>query len=232
MPGRDKVRAGQKIAPRAAFWNQVVDLVERDKVQQLGRGGRPRPPKPLAPNCLKVKNSSGGNLVAGSVIQVADYLPAAIDKAALWFDAITPSNAGAVHAILRLALPENEFGEAQFLGACIAKVNVNDVEHTCCLVKASQAELESSPIGPHRLIHAPGTGSQLCVVILGGGILGAHCVCDEESGIAQDATGTITIGGKSVEAENHSGITLEDEKRGWAYIESGKVFVWGMECSS
>jgi hypothetical protein len=224
-----RIKSGTKFKPSAKAWNAMAASAERSEESLRGFGSESLPITRLGER-VTIKNVSGGDLGVGRVVQLGLYLPGSPTNEHLWFEASTPASAAAVHAVLREPVADTQFGEAQLLGACVARVNVGDVDHTCCLVTAA-TELTSSPIGPHRLIHAPGTSSQLCVVILGGGIMVAHGVCAEAAGIDQDATGTITIGGKSVEAENHTGLTIADTVRVRAYIESGEVFAEALECS-
>jgi hypothetical protein len=227
MRGLQRIAAGTKFRPSERTWNAMAAAAERTQV--LERGPRAGSLPLVYPgDRIIVRNTSAGNWAPGSVVEVSDFLCGQVENEKLWFDAVEVADLGAVHAILRDGILQNDFGEAQLLGVVRAKVNVNDVNHPACLAKASQTELESAAIGPHRLIHAPGTGSQLCVVILGGGILEEHGSANED--IAQDASGDITIGSFTIEAENYGGVILQTDGRCRVYIRRGRVYCIPLEC--
>jgi hypothetical protein len=163
----DKVTSGDVIEPRAGLWNDMVDAANAHKRQRLGLARKPRPPKITPPDRVKVKNVSGENLAAGSVVQLGEFLLDEVTNDFLWFEADKPSSLTATHAILRKSLPNDEIGEAQIIGTVVARVNVNDENHQYAKVVVDEAELDSTDeAGPIRILFAPGTGSQSCAVLI------------------------------------------------------------------
>lgn len=229
----DKIRPGQPVnsALSARVWNKMVDATEWVDRNRMKLGSTPAAMQ-ARPVTVDVRNGSGGDWAAGSVVQLGALIldDEYVEKGFFWFAADDPDDAGAVHAILPKAIKSGKIGEAQLLGVCVARVNVNDVTHPACLIEASATELESAAVGPVRLLYAPDTGSQLCVVLLGEGIMEEHGTADES--IAQDATGTISIGSLEIEAENHTGVTIEEGARVRVYVLRGVVYVEPLECST
>jgi hypothetical protein len=163
----DKVTTGDIIEPRAGLWNDMVDAANAHKRQRLGLARKPRPPKITPPDRVKVKNVSGENLAAGSVVQLGEFLLDEVTNDFLWFEADKPTSLTATHAILRKALPNDEIGEAQIIGTVVARVNVNDENHEYAKVVIDETELASTDeAGPIRILFAPGTGSQSCAVLI------------------------------------------------------------------
>jgi hypothetical protein len=163
----DKVASGDIIEPRAGLWNDMVDAASAHKRQRLGLARRPRPPKITPPDRVKVQNNTGGNLAAGSVVELGDFLLSDEVNGYLWLEGDTPSDLDGVHVILRQAVPNDDFGEAQIIGTVVARVNVNHPGHEYAEVVASQTALNSTDdVTPFRILHAPGTGSQDCVVLI------------------------------------------------------------------
>jgi hypothetical protein len=119
------------------------------------------------PDRVKLQNKTGGNLAAASVVELGDFLLAEEVNGYLWLEGDTPGDLDGVHVILRRAVPNDDFGEAQIIGTVVARVNVNDSDHKYAEVMVSQAALNSTDdVTPFRILHALGTGSQDCVVLI------------------------------------------------------------------
>lgn len=184
MRGLQRIAAGQKFRPSERTWNAMAASAERSQGLDRGPRGDSLPLVYLGDRVI-VRNTTEGNWAAGTVVELSDFLPALVENEKLWFDAIEVTDLGAVHAILRDGILQNDFGEAQLVGAVRAKVNVNDAGHEYAYVKPTATELESAPIGPIRLLHVPGTGSQLCVVLLPAadeGVLTGELTADLDQG--------------------------------------------------
>lgn len=170
----DKAQGSRPVTPMPQLWNRVVDSMTRHEQQlRLGKG---KPPKPFAidKNIVKCKNNVGTNLTRGSVVDVGDYLLTGLssyEPATLWFNGDEP--AGGHYAVFRGDVPDDEYGDAQLTGVCIARVDVVDEDHTFAVPTDGETYFTSAAEGEIQILDkaSSGTGVKECVVVLrcGGG---------------------------------------------------------------
>jgi len=169
----DKAAQGQGYPPAslksAAFVNHLVDIVEAHKYG----AERPGPTKAghFSSDRIKLRNSSGGNLARGSVLQLGELLLDQMDPLNLWFDADTVAEpVEQRYAILVEPIPSEKIGVAQVSGVCIARVNVINEDHRFAVPVAGQTYLNSAESGPIELLSPPdGETEQEMIVRIGVG---------------------------------------------------------------
>jgi hypothetical protein len=120
-------------------------------------------------NIVKVKNSSGTDLVAGQILEFNNLLftDLAGDIPLLWYNGIEPvGNSGC--GVLMQPIPNGEMGEAIIAGAWGARVNVTNTNHRWARVQAGEHDLQSAFSGPIFIDFKPsGTGLKLCGIRIG-----------------------------------------------------------------
>jgi len=187
---------------------------------------------------IKLKNSTGGALTRGSVLEIGDYIPTTYNRSHRWFDGTTPSSPKVATAILAEPATSNKVAIAKITGVIEARVNVTDEDHGFASITASSNVLTSQSNGTIRILHKPsGTGELMCWVLLPSQsrtILKAKTV----SGIGTRSSATVNIwrngsvtspletvtahldwcdGGQGIGADKEIIIALDDEGR-WMVI--------------
>lgn len=121
-----------------------------------------------------VKNNTGADRERGDVVGLNGVVIDSGDNAEEYqnrvvYSGIEPASPAhdTKYAILQQPTPTTISMPAMISGVTLAKVNVTDVGHEFCKLVNAKYELESADNGSARLLHAPGTGTQLCWVRLG-----------------------------------------------------------------
>lgn len=195
----DRVSSGTPIreAPttQAAWINAVSESAEYYQQQiRLGKG-----PNAVAGSLqpVKVRNTTGGDLLRGSVVELGDELLDAKDPRNLWFEGNTYSDG--VLAILCQAAPDEKIVPAKLVGPVVALVNVTSTSHTHAAPASSETVLQSGTEGIAQILSSlDETGEQECIVLIGAGGSGGGStartgrIYEDLDGAAVDATGKFT----------------------------------------
>lgn len=163
----DFATPGQPFKPKAATWNQMVQagqwyarqrrLGEPGAIGQVG----------VHPHLVKVQNITGGNVVAGEVLTIGDFLLAEVTRNEPWFEADTFATGDLALCVLREDLRDDEIGVAQVGGVCRAIIDINSTSDEYAAPVNGDLRLESVDYSPIRILHAPNsTGDQDCIVYL------------------------------------------------------------------
>lgn len=166
----ERVSTGQRWKPpRAADQNAIIEATEYYQQQiRLGQGGG-GVPDIFPSDLIRLKNSSGGDIVAGRVLEVGASLLTTLDRHHLWLDGVTPTPDGLDSIAIALRpMPSTAIDWCQTSGNCLARVNVNHVQHKYADVDASSTLLQSKWHGRCEILKPPGsTGEQDLVVRIG-----------------------------------------------------------------
>lgn len=158
----DKVHPGQEFTPpRAPTWNALVDMLQdfRRLKQQLEHERRREQPVP--PNCVKVKNSTGGQLRLGEIVELQTKLLTDVARHFPWFDANVPDETKPF-AICIEPIPAGQIGLAQIAGRCPALINVQATTDLWAFVESGQDRLKSDRFwGDVRLLYPPPATGEL-----------------------------------------------------------------------
>lgn len=161
----DRVSPGQPIPRSAVLWNNIIesanDYARRSRLGEAG--GSVSLPNPT--DVVKIKNSTGGHIRAGEVLEITGFLLGNVRRTELWFDGDTPD---ATHpfAIALQDIPSTAIDRAQVSGVCVALVNVTDAAHGYAYVEDAEKVAQSAVTGPLRILHKPtGTGEKICAVL-------------------------------------------------------------------
>ena len=137
------------------------DYAQRKRLGEAG--GSLSLPNPT--DTIKIKNSSGGHVRLGEVLEITGFLLGYVRRTELWFDGDTPD---ATHpfAIALQDIPSTSIDRAQVSGVCVALVNVTDAAHGYAYVEDTEIVAQSAVTGPLRILHKPsGTGEKRCAVL-------------------------------------------------------------------
>ncbi len=145
----DAMEAGQWFAKQKALGaSPAVDLRQRSPV--------------------RVKNTTGGTLSAGSVVELSPSSLTALDRNHLWFNGASRSGAHPPFAVLLESCPYNDYGEAVTCGEVLALVDVQDTDNTHGRFTSGGTTFKGCFGGPVELLTKPtSTGSQLLPVRIG-----------------------------------------------------------------
>lgn len=120
---------------------------------------------------VQVKNSTGGDLVRGRVVQLTDYLLTDVTAKRHWYDSQTYSSGSTNQiAIYTTAAPSGIIKPARILGKCTAIVNVTDTGHRFAEPSNGSTALVSVASGSIPILSGnkiSGTGNQELTVLLG-----------------------------------------------------------------
>lgn len=230
----DKVAPGQPIPRSAALWNNIIGSANEYAAQQLGQPGAGVDPVNIPTDVVKIKNSSGGHIRLGEVLEISGFLLTGAVRGSLWFDGDEPDG-DRPFAIATQDIPSGSIDRAQVSGVCVALVNVTDAGHGYASVAASNAVLQSSETGPIQILFKPtGTGEKICAVLFmsGGGGDGLHW-------IEFELTEALATSDASADAEVVSGygvglpdaetaVTVLNLTEGAAYMFEGASGVHGL----
>lgn len=210
----DKVSAGQKLSAsplrKASVINDVMDTIAFVKQQQMGGGGDMiRGIRHT--DIVKIRNDSGGDLVAGRVLQLGGYLYDEMNRRNILFEADTPEDEERF-AILGEPIKSGEIGIAHVSGVCIAVVNVTDIEHTRATPENGETVLKSGGGGPIRILsELEETGEQEVAVLIDfAGPSLAPFTLTEDIGATTSGEASATILEWDFTTTKHSGETVLD----------------------
>lgn len=221
----EKVSPGQRAAStplrKAAFINDTIDAVNYFKERRLGEPSQVLYGQ-ISTDIIKVQNDTGGDLSAGSVIQLGDYLLDQLDRRNIWFSGDTPADEERI-AILGVPIASKKIGIAHVSGVCVATVNVTNTNHTRATAKSSSDVLHSGISGQFRILSSiDSTGEQDVVVLFEStGIAIYRYTLTEDMGATtpQQASCTIyTIDGNDV-TEHATDETVYDP---WPVFDGGE----------
>lgn len=164
-----KVKPGDPAEFPAAAYNAFVDAaIDYRARRRLGSGGDDRGVT-IPTDLVKVRNSSGSDLAAGSILELGDPI-VDVERGFLWFDGDLPSSPEKTVGVLLRPCPDGEIEYCQVSGVAIARVNMLASGDYLCGPDSGSAVLESGVAGMFRIIHAPtGTGEKTCVIKLDDG---------------------------------------------------------------
>src|SRR5690349_10643516 len=105
----DKVSPGQKVGkPSASLRNTSIDISKHWNIAGPWNNNKQGNRTPKNFSKVQVKNSTGGNLARGSVVEFGDFLLAEIETPYLWFDGVTPDTTRVGWGILERPIPNGE----------------------------------------------------------------------------------------------------------------------------
>lgn len=167
-----KVTAGDAAnAPSAQTHNHKVDIINH--WTKVGRWRAPPPPKniPRPHDRAKVRNSTGGNLRRGEVVEFTDFEFTQIKPDALWFTGDTPDLTNVGWGVTLNPIVDGEIGECLVLGICIAYVKIENEDHEYAAREDGETVLKSqAAVGPVKILYKPTGGTppeeRECVVQL------------------------------------------------------------------
>ena len=235
--------AGELFRVRAKTWNEILDAKDdvnrgkkRQRVQDLGAA-------PLSSDQILLLNDSGGNVAQGSVLQITDEPLTSYEtqfgKGFRWLTGDTPDidHTGSL-AVCLFDHPDGKYFPAQVTGVCPALVYINSTSHRHAILDDNATTLDSSVIGPFRILNVPsGTGSKMSLVALSGGRM--ECVGKADSAITSGSTGTVSVWQGATLADTTLNITgclnrtgVDIDSGAWVRVTliDWTYFVEGWEC--
>lgn len=178
MPDIKKVSAGAPLGSlpsmSAGWLNSVSDMLAwYHRMKATGDSGGSGEGLADSSGIVSVKNSTGGDLVRGHVVQLGDYLLTDVSHRRHWYDGTTYDAADTSKiAIYTTACPNGIIKPARLLGKCTAVVNVSDTGHRFAEASNGSTVLASAASGDIAILSGnkiSGTGEQELTVLLGGG---------------------------------------------------------------
>lgn len=170
-----RLNPGDPLKKLAIGHDRVFEAGEHHRTRLGIRSPAQAKGKPFTrdPSSVKVKNSTGGDLPPGSVLQLGDYLLGTdyrFQDRYIWLDGDVPTDPGASerYCILKRSLPSGDIGDAFVSGCCVARIEVGDTAHKFATPVDGETDLASSTSGPIEILsELAGTGSQHAYVRLG-----------------------------------------------------------------
>lgn len=159
-------------AVSAGWLNAVSDAANYYHSQVAGGDSRtPQRSLPVSGTIVKIKNSTGVDLLRGHVVQLGDYELTDFDFRKLWFDADLVADPLDLRiGLVRQAIKSGDYGPCQMLGVSTALVDVDQTSHTHAKAEDGEKVLASSTSGPLTILSPiTTTGEQEVAVLLGGG---------------------------------------------------------------
>ena len=193
--------SGQRFAPPPAnLWDNMQAAGQAYGDDRLGKP-RPGDSLPRPTDVIKIKNSSGGNLVRGDVLEIDDFLLGELAAEFIWFDGVTPTAQENAYAILLTDLPNGEIGRAQVSGVCLAMLTSNDATKHFASSVASSSKLDVSDGGFARILARKQVASQWWAVVNLGGY----------SAIYKKRAITFSLDEELTTSMNEADATIEEE---------------------
>lgn len=184
--------------PSAADWNNMVDAGR--EFGERRRNSSTTEPRPLwlPRDCVKVKNSSGGNLAAGKVLEIGSALVTTVGRTPdEWvFDGQEPDeDYDKLYGVLLRDVPNNGIDWIQVAGVAYASVAVNHVQHQYCDVSNATATLQSKWHGTAKILwkSTGSTGTQTCLIQLGVPFWGPINGIVQSGGITAGSSGNVQV---------------------------------------
>jgi len=154
--------------PPANVWNNMIDAGNAYALSKLDSPGGP-PTRPRATDIIKIQNTSGAARRTGEILKIEGKALDTITAEHIWLIGVETTE-DCYFGILRKPVADDGIEQLQVSGACLALVDIADVEHTKAKVAVGSYVLESSDSGPLEILYAPETtGEQTCVVRFAGG---------------------------------------------------------------
>jgi hypothetical protein len=214
--------------PKAEIWNSMIDAGNAFRNGQLSNGVPDRT-RPRHTDIIKVKNNSGADRARGEILAFTNKAITDLSDEHIWLlgSAITECD---YFGILKEPIANQDIGDCQVSGCCLATIDVVVASHTRAKVVAGQYLLESSSDGPIDILYKPtGTGELECVVRFGSGIqmrLGRT----GSGGLSISSAGTVTL-----YDESSGGFTLgSNTVQAWAFptaiVGVSDVAIWKVGC--
>lgn len=154
----ERVNAGDRLAIRAADWNELArtaDFVEGLRNRTGGAGsGR----QELDPSKAYGYNSTGSALAIGNIVSVSDLAIDLVDGEWPVFDLDLPGDARLGIMLESVPATGDYAGLVCVAGVARTKVNVTDAEHQFAQPNGTLTALDSSESGPVRILWAEGEG--------------------------------------------------------------------------
>lgn len=132
---------------------------------------------PDVPECrVRAANSTGSVIYEGNVVELDDAAIKPPQRDSIRFSVTTPTEASTAaggrakgFGIALRPIPNNDDGQVQVSGVCLATINVTDEEHAFADVADGETALQSATEGPVSIVYKPsGTGTKTkCVIVFG-----------------------------------------------------------------
>jgi hypothetical protein len=205
--------------PLAKDWNDIADMVDGHH-----RGGATAS-KPFAPprqrkyGVVWLRNDTGGDLLAGRVMEIGAALLDEITNDYPWFEGDTWGESGLQGFAISLnPMLAGDIDECQAAGIVLARVNLTDTSHRFAEPATGSTILHSGNDGRCEIMWLPApvsTGEQDAFVRIGAGSGGNEVYFGKlDSTIANGATGTMSIwcdgsdSGSDMTVTNRTGVSL------------------------
>lgn len=190
------VKPGDPLEISAAERNGWEDASVDFQRRILG-GGPPNEAFFLPPGCVMLKNTSGGNLVQGRVLEIGSSLLTTFDRRFPKFNGSTPAPDGTKGIAVTLrAMVANDQWWCLSSGIIQAPVNIVHESHTHADVTNGSTLLRSGWYGRAEILsrQSSGTGEKTCWLRMGEMHRGPiEAVITEAGGIAMNDSGEVTI---------------------------------------
>lgn len=184
-----KVRQGQRPFFSASMWNDVVDLIKKDKRTGVSEGTDTYSNELYPRSTVLVKNKIGSDLTSSfkvvrlttPLVALTELHPANVRPA---FECYNPLSDGDAFGITQEPIENNQIGKVAIAGITIAYVRMNDPNHEWCVpINGESGFLDSVDCsGQARILAtAAGTGLPEDVKIAVINIIGAAC---QDPGVA------------------------------------------------
>ncbi len=190
------VKPGDPLVIHAAERNGWEDASDDFRRRMLGGSAAPTGLM-IPPGTMMLKNTSGGNLVAGRVLEVGSSLLTTFDRRYPWFNGSTPAPNGTKAIGVNLfPMASNDFSWCMVSGVCEARVNINHEQQMWADVDSGSTLLQSKWYGRAEIIsrESTGTGEKNCKIRMGAMHLGPIDVeITQSGGIAPNASGSAKV---------------------------------------
>lgn len=220
MIGLGKITPGSvsPLVTSASAVNDVLEAARKARAQRLGPAGGGSSTDPIgAQTRILIRNDTGADLDARSVVAVGDPIISAVDhphevRRGAAFEGLDPDGSS-VFAITDGAVKDGEFGRATLVGVAVVDIDVSDAGHEYATDTASDpTQLESATSGPARILwKESGTGVKRAAVLLLGGTAGTGgsssvSAWKEPVRVATTANGTLSTAFEN--GDTVDGVTL------------------------
>jgi hypothetical protein len=173
MPDFSNRSPGDKSPAKSADWCNAVSKAAQFYHDQVAGGAAKaaRPAKPISFAEVKIKNTTGSNLLRGHYVQLGEAELAAKDPKKIWFEGNLYSESETRRiAIVNDAVKQDKRVDAMLIGKTIAVVDVGDTDHRYAVPVDGEYVFESAESGPVEILDILAeTGVQEAAVIIGAG---------------------------------------------------------------
>lgn len=205
------VRKGDPLDISAKSYNSWEDAALDNERRRLGV------PKAndafhIPPGAVMLKNTSGGNLAQGRVLEIGTSLITSFDRRYPWFNGSTPAPDGTKGiAVTTVAMAANDTWWCMETGIVMARVNINHEQQTRADVDSASTLLQSKWHGRAEIIkkESTGTGEKNCWIRMGEMFRGPiKVIITQSGGIAPGSSGTAKVRWAAADASPTSTITV------------------------